>query len=83
MFLSFLMRERDRTVTVPWPYRDRDFVNISDRDLVQFDLFRPYTVPKRSPFLSIFDRLMTFFCVYGIFFIVYYIREGPKRQLKV
>ena len=22
VFLSFLTRERDRTVTVPWPYRD-------------------------------------------------------------
>jgi hypothetical protein len=36
------------SVTVPWPYRDRDFVNVSDRDLVQYDRFRPFTVLERS-----------------------------------
>jgi hypothetical protein len=34
-FLSFLERERDR-----------DFVNVSDRDLVQYDRFRPFTVHR-------------------------------------
>ena len=44
---------RDHTVTVPWPYRDRDFLNVLDRDLVQYDRFRPFTVPDRSPFLTV------------------------------
>ena len=35
--LSFLMRERDR-----------DFLNVSDRDLVQYGRFGPFTVPNRS-----------------------------------
>ena len=52
VFLSFLERERDRTVT----YRDRDFLNVSDRDLVHYDRFRPFTVPDRSPFLTVSER---------------------------
>ena len=47
------MRERGRTVTVPWTYRDRDFLNVLDRDLVQYDRFIPFTVPGRSPFLTV------------------------------
>jgi hypothetical protein len=53
VFLSFLERERDRTVIV---IGDGDFVNVSDRDLVQYDRFRPFTVSDRSPFLSVPDR---------------------------
>ena len=62
------------SVTVPWPYLDRVFVNVSDRDLLQYDHFWPVYVPDRSLFLSIFDRFMsvfdrfmTFFYVYGLF----------------
>ena len=36
VFLSFLERERDR-----------DFLNVLDRDLVQYDRFRPFTVPRK------------------------------------
>jgi hypothetical protein len=42
VILSFMERERDR-----------DFVNVSDRDLVQYDLLRPFTVPNRSPSLTV------------------------------
>ena len=42
VFLSFLERERDR-----------DFEYVSDRDLVQYDCFRPFTVSDRSPFLTV------------------------------
>ena len=35
---------------------DGDFVNDTDRDLVQYDRFRPFTVPDRSPFLTVPDN---------------------------
>ena len=34
--------------------RDREFLNISDRDLVHYDRFRPFTAPER--FRSLHDR---------------------------
>jgi hypothetical protein len=37
VILSFLKREHDR-----------DFVNVSDRNIVQYECFRPSTVPYRS-----------------------------------
>jgi hypothetical protein len=43
-------RERDRIVI---------FKNVSDRDLVQFDRFRPFTVPER--FMSVYERFRSFF----------------------
>jgi hypothetical protein len=42
VILSFLMGERDR-----------DLANVSDRDLVQYDRFRPFTVPDPSPSLTL------------------------------
>ncbi len=65
VFLLILTRDRDRTVTIPWPYSDRDFLNVSDRDLEQYD--RPdrspfLTVPERSwPFLTVHDRFLSFY----------------------
>jgi hypothetical protein len=72
VFLSILTRDRDRTVTVPWPYSDRDFLNVSDRDLVQYDRSWPFTVldrswpcmtvPERSwPFMTVFYRFMSIY----------------------
>jgi hypothetical protein len=65
--LSFLERERDRTVTL----FNNSFHSVTP---FQLDRFIPFTVSDRSPFLtvpdlperfmSVFDRLMTFFCVY-------------------
>jgi hypothetical protein len=40
-------------------YRDRDFVNVSDRDLVQYDRFRPFTVPDHSPSLNVFMLIIS------------------------
>ncbi len=69
MFLSFLTRERDR-----------DFVNVSDRDLAQYDRFRPFavpdrspslTVPDRSPFLTVPERFLSFMRVYDRFMSVF------------
>jgi hypothetical protein len=37
VIISFLERDRDR-----------DFMNVSDRDLVQYERFRPFTVSDRS-----------------------------------
>jgi hypothetical protein len=42
VILSFLKREHDR-----------DFVNVSDRNIVQYECFRPSTVPYRSAFLAV------------------------------
>jgi hypothetical protein len=41
VILSFLERDHKREP-------DRDFMNVSDRDLVQYDRFRRFTVPDRS-----------------------------------
>jgi hypothetical protein len=80
--LSFLDRERDRTVNVPWPFSTirskallRSDSNVSRRSW-------PFTFPDRSLFLtipdrfmSVFDRFMTFFCIYGLFYRSYLLFE--------
>ena len=53
VFLSFLTRERDRTVNVPWP-----FSTIRSKALLRSDSIVPrcswpFTVPGRSPFLTV------------------------------
>ena len=63
VFLSFLERERDR-----------DFLNVLDRDLVQYDRFRPFTVPERSPFLTVPDRFRAFYVRFRSF-------DDRKRSL--
>jgi hypothetical protein len=51
VFLLFLMRERDHTVTVPWTYRDRFRLFVSKRYCVPTRSF--LGVPDRSPFLTV------------------------------
>ena len=69
VFLSFLKRERERTVNVPWTYRERDFAIVSDRlpctvwSLHTVQRPWPFTVPDRSPFLTVLDRSWPFLTV--------------------
>ena len=35
-------------------------MNVSDRDLVQYDRFRPFIVPDRSPFITVPERFRPF-----------------------
>jgi hypothetical protein len=69
VILSFLKRERERTVNVIL----QTFRIVY---LAQYDRFIPFTVPDRSPFLivtmtvpdrsnSVFGRFITLFCVCG------------------
>ena len=77
VFLSFLKRERERTVNVPWTYRERfplfvpkrycvttrTFLDVLDRS-TSLTVQRPwpFTVPDRSwPFLSVCDRFRPFY----------------------
>ena len=64
MFLSFLKRERERTVNVPWTYRERTvnvpwtFSTIRSKALLRYDSnvprrSWPFNVPDRSPFLTV------------------------------
>ena len=69
MILSFLKRERERTVNVPWTHRERDFAIVSDRLSCTVWSFHtvhrpwPSTVPDRYhdrfwPFLTVSKTLI-------------------------
>jgi hypothetical protein len=68
VFLSFLEGERDR-----------DFVNVSDRDLVQYDRFRPFTLPDRSPFMTVPERFRSFYERFRLF--VTYLRRSTGIRI--
>ncbi len=56
-FLQILTRDRDSTVTIPWPYSDRDFLTF--RTVILYSMI----VPDRSPFLTVPDRFRPFLSV--------------------
>jgi hypothetical protein len=62
------------------PYRDRDFVNVSDRDLVQYDRFRPFTVPDR--FQSFYERFRSFYERFRSF-VTYFRRSTGIRIMNI
>ena len=78
VFLSILTRDRDRTVTVPWPYSDRtvtvfdySFLTVHRSDSIVPRRSWPFLTVHRSwPFKSFYDRLWAFTIVLWAFSIV-------------